>query len=105
LPSPRNPEEYSMAILNKNDLANEVSVESGLDSGQAKLAIEKLFELVIRHLARGDEVNIAGFGKFTVTERAARPGRNPQTGEAIAIPASQAPKFSAAGAFKTAVKS
>jgi len=94
-----------MAILNKSDLANEVSAESGLDNGQAKLAIEKLFELVVRHLAQGDEVNITGFGKFTVTERAARSGRNPQTGEPITIPATQAPKFSPAGALKTAVKS
>jgi len=93
-----------MAILNKSDLANEVSAESGLASGEAKLAIEKLFELVARHLAQGDEVNITGFGKFTVTQRAARSGRNPQTGDPITIPATRAPKFSPAGALKTAVK-
>jgi DNA-binding protein HU-beta len=48
-------------------------------------------------------VNISGFGKFSTTQRAARQGRNPQTGETIEIAASTAPKFSAAGAFKNAV--
>lgn len=55
-------------------------------------------------MAAGDEVNVTGFGKFTVTERSARQGRNPQTGETIQIAASSAPKFSAASALKNAVK-
>ncbi|MGO9903093.1 MAG: HU family DNA-binding protein [Solirubrobacteraceae bacterium] len=61
-------------------------------------------QLIARHLADGDEVNVPGFGKFTVTDRAARQGRNPQTGETIQIAASQTPKFSPAGALKTALK-
>ncbi len=69
-----------MATLNKSDLVGEVSQESGLSNDDAKLAIEKLFELIARLLVDGDEVNVPGFGKFTVTERAARQGRNPQTG-------------------------
>lgn len=93
-----------MAILNKSDLASEVSSESGLSNSDSKLAIEKTFELIARHLADGDEVNITGFGKFTVTERSARQGRNPQTGATIQIAASNAPKFSAASALKSAVK-
>jgi DNA-binding protein HU-beta len=93
-----------MAILNKSDLAAEVSQESGLSTDDAKLTIEKLFELIARHLANGDEINVPGFGKFTVTDRAARQGRNPQTGETIQIAASQTPKFSPAGALKTALK-
>jgi DNA-binding protein HU-beta len=92
-----------MATLNKSDLAGELSHESGLSNSDAKLAIEKLFELIAGHLANGDEVNVAGFGKLTVSERAARQGRNPQTGETIQIAASQTPKFSPAGALKTAV--
>jgi DNA-binding protein HU-beta len=83
--------------------AGEVSRESDLSNDDAKLAIEKLFELIARHLANGDEVNVPGFGK-TVTDRAARQGRNPQTGETIQIAASQTPKFSPAGALKTALK-
>ena len=93
-----------MATLNKSDLAGEVSQQSGVNTDDAKLAIEKLFELIARHLANGDEVNVPGFGKFTVTDRAARQGRNPQTGETIQIAASQTPKFSPAGALKTALK-
>ncbi len=92
-----------MATLNKSDLAGELSQESGLSNDDAKLAFEKLFELIAGHLANGDEVNLAGFGKLTVTERAARQGRNPQTGETIQIAASMTPKFSPAGALKTAV--
>jgi len=93
-----------MATLNKSDLIGEVSRESDLSNDDAKLAIEKLFELIARHLADGDEVNVPGFGKFTVTDRAARQGRNPQTGETIQIAASQTPNFSPAGALKTALK-
>ena len=92
-----------MTILNKSDLAGELSQQSGLSTSDAKLAIEKLFELIARHLANGDEVNLAGFGKLSVTERAARQGRNPHTGETSQIAASQTPKFSPAGALKTAV--
>jgi DNA-binding protein HU-beta len=100
----REKEHQHMATLNKSDLVGEVSRESDLSNDDAKLAIEKLFELIARHLADGDEVNVPGFGKFTVTDRAARQGRNPQTGETIQIAASQTPKFSPAGALKTALK-
>jgi DNA-binding protein HU-beta len=68
------------------------------------LAIEKLLAVIISHLAAGDEINLAGFGKFSVADRAAREGRNPGTGEPIQIAATRSPKFTAAGALKTAVK-
>jgi DNA-binding protein HU-beta len=79
-----------MAILNKSDLAAEVGQQSGLGNGEATLAVEKVFELIAGRLAAGDEVNVAGYGKFSVTARAARQGRNPQTGETIQIAASNA---------------
>ena len=93
-----------MASLNKTDLAGEVASESGLDNSQAKKAVEATFAVIARHLASGDEVSVGGFGKFSVTERSAREGRNPQTGETIQIAASKAPKFSAASGLKTSVK-
>jgi DNA-binding protein HU-beta len=93
-----------MARLNKTELAREVAQESGLESGQSKLALEKTFELIARHLQAGDEVELAGFGKFTLSDRAARQGRNPSTGETIQIPASRAAKFSASSALKNAVR-
>jgi DNA-binding protein HU-beta len=94
-----------MASLNKTDLAGEVSGESGLDNSEAKKAVEATFAVIAKHLAAGDEVSVGGFGKFSVTERSARQGRNPQTGETIQIAASKAPKFSAASALKNDVKS
>jgi len=93
-----------MATITKSDLAGLVAEQSGLSSSDAKRAVETTFDLLAARVAAGDEVSIGGFGKFSSSERAARQGRNPQTGEAIDIPASKAPKFSAASAFKTAVK-
>ena len=94
-----------MASLNKTDLAGEVAGESGLDNSEAKKAVEATFAVIAKHLAAGDEVSVGGFGKFSVTERSARQGRNPQTGETIQIAASKAPKFSAASALKNDVMS
>jgi DNA-binding protein HU-beta len=94
-----------MASLNKTELAGEVAGESGLDNSEAKKAVEATFAVIAKHLAAGDEVSVGGFGKFSVTQRSARQGRNPQTGETIQIAASKAPKFSAASALKNDVKS
>jgi DNA-binding protein HU-beta len=94
-----------MATLSKSDLAGLVAEQSGLSGGAAKALVEKTFELISQRLAAGDEVSVAGFGKFSVTERSARQGRNPQTGAWMWIPATKAPKFSAALALKTGVKS
>ena len=94
-----------MASLNKTDLAGEVAGESGLDNSEAKKAVEATFAVIAKHLAAGDEVSVGGFGKFSVTQRSARQGRNPQTGETIQIAASKAPKFSAASALKNDVTS
>jgi DNA-binding protein HU-beta len=93
-----------MASITKTDLVTLVSEQTELSAADAKRAVEATFETVASRVAAGDEVSIAGFGKFTVAERSARQGRNPQTGETMDIAASKAPKFSAASAFKTAVK-
>jgi DNA-binding protein HU-beta len=97
-------QEEPMASLNKSDLAGVVASESGVTTSDAKAVIEKTFEVIARQIANGDEVSVSGFGKFSQTERSARQGRNPQTGETIDIPASKAPKFSAASQLKNAVK-
>ena len=93
-----------MPALNKTDLAGLVAQESGLSNAEAKNAVEKTFEVIAARIAAGDEVSVGGFGKFSVTERSARQGRNPQTGETMQIPASKAPKFSAAAPLKNAIK-
>jgi DNA-binding protein HU-beta len=92
-----------MSTLNKSDLASKVAEETDLGTGDAKLAVDKAFEAIERALADGAEVSIAGFGKFSVAERAARTGRNPQTGEPIQIKASTVPRFSASSALKRSV--
>lgn len=84
-----------MAILNESNHEGGVGSETRLDNGQAKLAVEN--ELIARHLAASGHVNVTGCGKFMVTERAARQGRKPQTGETIRTVASSRQNDHAAG--------
>jgi DNA-binding protein HU-beta len=86
--------------MTKNELAEQVAGRTGLGTGQAREAVEAVIEVVSDELAGGGEVALAGFGKFSVSHRAARQGRNPSTGETINIAASKAAKFSAASALK-----
>jgi DNA-binding protein HU-beta len=86
--------------MTKNDLAEQVASRTGLAASQARQAVEAAVEAVADELAAGGEVALAGFGKFSVSQRAAREGRNPSTGETIKIAASKAAKFSAASALK-----
>ncbi len=85
--------------MNKNELAQQVA-SRGVDSGDAKKAVEAVFDTIANELQNGGEVAIAGFGKFSVSDRAARQGVNPATGEKIQIQASKAAKFSAASGLK-----
>jgi DNA-binding protein HU-beta len=94
-----------VATINKTDLARAVAEETGLSNGQAKEALDVAFERITNGLAGGDEIAVSGFGKFAVSERSARQGRNPQTGETIQIAATKVPRFSAAAPLKQAVKS
>lgn len=89
--------------MNKKMLIDVVSEKLGATKKDTGAALDAIVEAIIEAVAEGQEVNIAGFGKFGVSERAAREGRNPATGETIEIAASKSPKFKAATAFKTAV--
>jgi DNA-binding protein HU-beta len=91
--------------MTKNDLAEKVAERTGLATSQARQAVEATIETVSDELAAGGEVALAGFGKFSVSHRAARQGRNPATGQTITIAASKAAKFSAASALKTRLNS
>ena len=93
-----------MATINKTELAKAVADETGLSSGQAKEAIESTLEAIANELGAGNEVSLSGFGKFAISERSARQGRNPQTGETIQIAATKVPRFSASSQLKQAVK-
>jgi DNA-binding protein HU-beta len=86
--------------MTKNELAEQVASRTGLPASQARQAVEATIESISDELAGGGEVALAGFGKFSVSQRAARQGRNPSTGETIQISASKAAKFSAASALK-----
>ncbi|MHB8532295.1 MAG: HU family DNA-binding protein [Solirubrobacteraceae bacterium] len=86
--------------MTKNELAERVASQTGLPVSQARSAVEATIESISDELASGGEVALAGFGKFSVSHRAARQGRNPSTGETIQIAASKAAKFSAASALK-----
>jgi DNA-binding protein HU-beta len=91
--------------MTKNDLADKVAERTGLAASQARQALEAAIDAVADELASGGEVALAGFGKFSVSSRAARQGRNPATGETIQIAASKAAKFSAASALKSRLNS
>jgi DNA-binding protein HU-beta len=86
--------------MTKNELAEQVAGRTGLAGSQARQALEAAIESISDELAAGGEVALAGFGKFSVSHRAARLGRNPSTGATINIAASKAAKFSAASALK-----
>ena len=86
--------------MNKNELISRMAEVEGTTKKAAGEQVEAILSVITEALANGDEVSLTGFGKFSVTERAAREGRNPQTGEAIQIAASKSPKFKAGKALK-----
>lgn len=89
--------------MNKTELIDAVADATGLGKSEATKATEAVLDSIVSTLAKGDQVSLIGFGTFNVRERAARTGRNPQTGETIQIKASKSPGFKAGKAFKDAV--
>ena len=86
--------------MNKSELVSAVAQSSGLTKADAEKAVDGVFEAITGALKAGDDVRLVGFGSFSVAQRAAREGKNPRTGEKIAIPASKQPKFSAGKSLK-----
>ena len=89
--------------MNKSELIDTVASSADLSRADATRAVDAVLDTVTESLRKGDSVALVGFGTFEVRERAARSGRNPQTGETIQIKASKAPAFKAGKAFKDAV--
>lgn len=89
--------------MTKKELAEAFASNHGVSKAEAERMVNTIFDQIASTLAKGNEVSIAGFGKFEVANRAAREGRNPATGETIKIPASKAAKFKAAKQLKDAV--
>ena len=90
--------------MTKSEFVDQVASESGLAKGDAGKAVDAFLDVVEETLKRGGEVSFTGFGKFSVSDRSARQGVNPQTGEKIQIAASKVPRFSAGAGLKKAVK-
>ncbi|QSS98470.1 HU family DNA-binding protein [Pontibacillus sp. ALD_SL1] len=90
--------------MNKTDLINAVAEKSDLSKKDATKAVDAVFDSITETLQDGDKVQLIGFGNFEVRERAARKGRNPQTGQEIEISASKVPAFKPGKALKDSVK-
>jgi DNA-binding protein HU-beta len=89
--------------MNKSQFVDHVAQRSELSRRDAEQAVDAALRTIEAQLARGGEITLTGFGKFTVADRSARQGRNPQTGEALEIKASRTPRFSAGANLKRAV--
>ena len=90
--------------MTKSEFVDQVANRAGLNKTEAEKAVNAALETIKDALERGSDVTLTGFGKFHVTQRSARQGVNPATGEKIQIAASKAPKFTAGSALKSAVK-
>jgi len=90
--------------VTKSEFVDQVASEADLGKGDAAGAVDAVLKVIEETLSRGGEISFTGFGKFTVAERGARQGVNPQTGQRIEIAASRVPRFSAGSALKKAVK-
>ncbi len=89
--------------MNKQDLVAKVAQDANLTKRQAEDAVNAFVNAVKGSLAKGESVSLVGFGTFAVSERAARKGRNPQTGAEIQIPARKVPVFRAGKGLKEAL--
>lgn len=89
--------------MNKTELIAAVAEKAELSKKDAEKAVKAFTDVVSEELVNGGKIQLVGFGTFEVAERAARTGKNPQTGKEIKIPASKAPKFKAGKALKDTV--
>ena len=86
--------------MNKTELVAAMAEQTNLSKKDAEAALKACIDVVSEELKKGEKVQLVGFGTFEVSERAAREGRNPQTGETMEIKASKTPKFKAGKALK-----
>ena len=89
--------------MNKAELIAQIAEDAGVTKTQANAALDSFVGAVTKTLKKGDKVTLVGFGTFSVSKRAARTGRNPQTGEVIKIKARRVPKFKAGKDFSTEI--
>lgn len=96
---------HQEVAVNKSELIEAIAGATELTKADSERALNAFLETVTEVVRSGEKVMIPGFGSFSITERKARTGRNPQTGAPVKIAASKAPKFSAGSGFKAAVNS
>lgn len=89
--------------MNKTELVAAIAETAEISKKDSEKALKAFIDVVTEQLKKGDKVQLVGFGTFEVSERAAREGRNPQTGETMTIAACKAPKFKAGKALKDAI--
>lgn len=89
--------------MNKTELVAAIAEKTELSKKDAEKALKAFVDVVTEELTKGEKIQLVGFGTFEVSERAAREGRNPQTGETMKIAASKTPKFKAGKALKDVV--
>ena len=89
--------------MNKTELVAEIAEKANTSKKEAEVVLRAFTDVVTEQLKKGEKIQLVGFGTFEVSERSARTGRNPQTGEEMQIAASKAPKFKDRKALKAAV--
>lgn len=89
--------------MNKTELVSAMAAKADISKKDAEAALKAFTDVVAEELKKGEKISLVGFGTFEVAERAARTGRNPQTGAEMKIAASKAPKFKAGKALKDIV--
>jgi len=89
--------------MNKAELIEIAAKEAEISKAAAGKALDGIINAIVKAVSKGDTVTLVGFGTFKSAKRAARTGKNPQTGASIKIPATTVPKFTAGAGFKTAV--
>jgi DNA-binding protein HU-beta len=90
--------------VTKQEFVEQVASKSGLSRSEASKAVDAVLDSITDALKSGQDVSFTGFGKFSASQRKARQGVNPRTGEKVSIPATTVPKFTAGSQLKTAVK-
>jgi len=89
--------------MNKSELIDVAATEADISKAAAGRALDAILDAVVKAVTKGDSVTLVGFGSFKSSKRAARTGRNPQTGKEIKIAATTVPRFTAGAGFKAAV--
>ena len=90
--------------MTKQEFVEQVASKSGLSRSEASKAVDAMLDSITDALKSGQDVSFTGFGKFSASQRKARQGVNPRTGEKVNIPATTVPKFTAGSQLKSAVK-